>query len=208
MHGFATALILDDEAHRRDEMRAGLLEHGVAGDEAATVEEAIGMMSAGSYDLVVCDMVLCDPPGASNPALRGYLAVCFALTRSATRCVVQASSLRRWRHPGAVLTNWKVTEVADVVYGSEGIPGSESWNGGCPWSALESVTAAPRDERVAAVRQLRRLPVVRELTSLAGLGPVVGCLEDAAEGDGEWEPAVAAAWRAFFPGANTWSPGQ
>jgi hypothetical protein len=193
------ALILDDEAERRHQMRDGLLDHGVTCDEAATVAEAIGRLVAATYDLVVCDMILCDPPGAANPALRGYLAACFALTRPGS-LVVQASSLRRWAHPGAVLTNWSVAEVADLVYAGAGIPPRQSTDGGCPWVALQRVTAAPPRQRQDAVQELLELPVVRELES--ALGPALGTLEDAAHGLGDWGIALAATWRALFPGAG------
>lgn len=200
-----TALIVDDEAERRADMRCGLSEHGLRSDEAATVGEAIHLLSARAYDLVVCDMVLCDPPEAANPAPRGYLVVCFALSRPAAPVVVQASSYRRWRHAGALLTNWAIPEVADVVYGSAGIPAHRSEDGGCPWSALSRLAAAPPAGRPAAVRSLTILPLVQELEGTAGLGPVILSLEDAAEGAGGaggWDRAVEAAWQAFFPGAG------
>jgi hypothetical protein len=196
------ALVLDDEADRREWMRCGLLDHGVRSDEAATVEQAIRALETRRYDLVVCDIVLCDPPGAANPAPRGYLAVCFALTRPQPPLVVQASSHRRWRHPGAVLTNWQIAEVADVVYGSPGIPDPEGGDGGCLWSALERLASTAPRERPAAAVSLLRLPVVRELEELAGLWPVTSSLEDAAHGESDWDSAVAAARRAFFPGAS------
>lgn len=193
------ALILDDEPERRFEMREGLLQHGVAADEAGTVGETIRRLRSSSYDLVVCDMILCQPPGAANPALRGYLAVCYALTRPGT-VVVQASALRRWAHAGALLTNWRVEEVADLVYGWEGIPVARSGDGGCPWAALRRVTRAGPGQRREAVDELMRLPIVRELD--AELDPSLGALDEAAESGGDWETAVAGAWRALFPGAG------
>jgi hypothetical protein len=195
------ALILDDEIDRRVEMRRGLLDHGVRSDEASTVAEAILRLATGAYDLFVCDMVLCDPPGAANPAPRGYMAVCFALSSARVRRVVQASSYQRWRHRGALLTNWTVPEVADVVYGSAGIPESIGEDGGCLWSALKCISTAQPTGRPHAVRLLHRLPLVRELEGLAALSPVLDALEDAADGVADWQTALGATWRAFFPGA-------
>jgi len=196
-----TALVLDDEPERQTEMCRGLLDHGVRSVGAATVAEAIRQLASTRYDLVVCDMILCDPPGAANPALRGYLAVCCALSRPGV-VAVQASSLRRLAHPGAVLTNWRVEEVADVVYGWAGIPGHQSEDGGCPWSALEQLPATGSSRRPRAVRELRGLPAVRDLEGPAGLYAALDGLEDAAEGGADWEAAVAIAWRAFFPGSR------
>ncbi len=196
------ALILDDEADRRHEMCEGLLDHGVVGEEAATLGEAISRLATSSYDLVVCDLILCDPPDAANPALRGYLAVCFALARPDVVMVVQASSQRRWVHPGAVLTNWRVEEVANLVYGSPGIPARQRSDGGCPWFALEWVAGAAPARRRDAVERLARLPIVRELEGSLGLGPALAALEDAAEGLEDWPAAVASARCALFPGAG------
>jgi hypothetical protein len=200
--GRRSALILDDELARRVEMREGLLDHGLASDEAATLEEAILRLAASSYDLVVCDLVLCDPPHAANPALRGYLAVCFALSRP-NGIVVQASALRRWAHPGAALANWRVDEVANLVYGAPGIPGRQSGDGGCPWWALERAAGAGAGpDRTAAAAEVVQLPIVRELEGSLQLGPVLEALEDAAEGLGDWSAAVAAARFALFPGVG------
>jgi hypothetical protein len=149
----------------------------------------------------VCDLILCDPPEAANPAVRGYLAVCFALAL-ANGLVVQASAFRRWAHAGAVLTNWRVEEVANLVYGSPGIPGRQSIDGGCPWYALQQATAAPPDGRPAAAARLARLPVVRALETSMALGEPLAELEDAAEGLADWDAAVVAVRRALFPGAG------
>jgi CheY-like chemotaxis protein len=197
-----SALILDDEADKRVAMREGLADHGVVSDEADTLEEAIRHLASSSYDLVVCDLILCDPPDAANPALRGYLAVCFALARP-NAIVVQASALRRWAHAGAVLTNWKVDEVANLVYGAPGIPGGLSGDGGCPWWALNRAAAARAGPaRAAAAADLAQLPIVRELEGSLDLSPALEALEDAAEGVGDWSAAVAAARCALFPGAG------
>ena len=195
------ALLLDDEAERRVAMRDGLLDHGVESEGVATLEEAIRRLAVSRYDLVVCDLVLCDPPWAPNPSFRGYLAVCFALHRQAG-VVVQASSLRRLAHPGTVLTNWSVPEVADVLYGSSGIPIYPSTHGGCPWPALRRCAAAAPERRPDVVRELAQLPIVRALETSTAIGEVLGRLEDAAGGVGEWAPAMAAAWGALFPGAT------
>jgi hypothetical protein len=195
------ALILDDESDRRAWMREGLLDHGVTSEEASTVEEAITRLVRSSYDLVVCDMVLCDPPEATNPALRGYLVVCFALAFS-RGVVVQASSLRRWAHTGAVLTNWKIDEVADVVYGSSGIPAHHSTCGGCPWSALRHAGDAAPDQRHAVTAELTQLPIVRELEGPLELDGPLATLEEAAGGLGNWEAAVMGVRHALFPGAR------
>ena len=194
-----TALIVDDEEERRHDMRDGLREHGVACDEAATVEEAIRRLVSAPYDLVVCDMILCDPPGAANPELRGYLAVCFALSKPGA-LVVQASSLRRWAHAGAVLTNWRADEVAELVYGCAGIPPSRSADGGCPLEALRQVTAATLARRRDAVANLLAVPIVRHLEPV--LDGALAVLEDAAEGRADWQLAVSGAWGALFPGGR------
>ncbi|HEY7201748.1 MAG TPA: response regulator [Candidatus Dormibacteraeota bacterium] len=199
---FHRALILDDEAERRAMMREALLDHGVACDEAGTVEGTIRRLSAADYDLVVCDMVLSDPPGAANPALRGYLAVCFALSCMPPPVVVQASSLRRLAHVGSVLTNWSAGEVVDLVYGGAGIPISQSDDGGCPWAALRLAAASAPDRRRAAVCELLELPIVRDLEGCDELGPALGALEDAAFGEGDWAVALARVRRAMFPGAS------
>jgi len=196
------ALILDDEPERRTEMRDGLLDHGVVSDEADTVEDAIRKLLTSSYDLAVCDMVLCDPPGAANPALRCYLAVCFAFSPPGPMVVVQASSMRRWAHTGAVLTYWRAEEVADLVYGCTGIPVQDSGDGGCPWAALRRVAAAVPERRDDAIRELLRLPILRELESSDEMGPALAALEDAAGDAGRWESVLAGAWRALFPGAG------
>jgi hypothetical protein len=193
-------LILDDEADRRACMRDGLLEHGVRSDEASTLEEAIGRLVSSPYDLVVCDMKLCDPPGAANPAARGYLAVCFALVL-AHPIVVQASAYRVLAHPGARLTSWSVPEVANLVYGAPGIPSLQSQDGGCPWSALQQAAAAAPGLRQAAAATLAGLPIVRLLETSLALDAPLGELEDAAEGRGDWDAAVAALRRLLFPGA-------
>jgi hypothetical protein len=197
---FRSALVLDDEPERREMMREGLLEHGVVCDEAATLEEAIRHMVVSPYDLVVCDMVLCEPPGAANPAMRGYLAACFALSRPGAGAVVQASSVLTWTHPGALMTHWRVEEVADLVYGGTGIPLRHSVDGGCPLAALRRITTCPVEEREEAVEVLAGLPIVRQLEALTDLAPVLGALEDAARGDCDWQHALAWAWRALFPG--------
>jgi hypothetical protein len=195
------ALLLDDEHERRTEMREGLADHGVMCDEVATLEEALRRLVVSTYDLVVCDLVLCDPPEAANPALRGYLAVCFALAHS-TALVVQASSMRRWAHAGALLTNWRVDEVANVVYGSSGIPARQSVDGGCPWSGLLRLAGAAPGERPSAVSDLARLPIVRELESSLELSPMLAALEDAADGTGDWDAALAGIGGALFPGVG------
>ena len=193
------ALILDDEAERRDDMLDGLRRHGVQCEDVATLAEALRRLAVVSYDLVVCDMILSDPPEASNPALRGYLAVCFALARS-NAVVVQASSHRRWFHPGAVLTNFRADEVANVICGHQGIPSRQSVDGGCPWTALARAARAPRERRRAAAAEVVRLPIVRVLEGSLQLGEPLAALEDAAEGVGEWSAAVAAVGQALFPG--------
>jgi hypothetical protein len=193
------ALIVDDEADRRDDMLEGLRDHGVQCEDVATLEEALRRLAVSSYDLVVCDLILCDPPEASNPALRGYLAVCFALARS-NGIVVQASSQRRWFHPGAVLTNFRVDEVANLIYGHQGIPSRQSADGGCPWSALTRAARAPHEQRRAAADEVAQLPIVRVLEGSLQLGGPLAALEDAAEGLGDWSAAVAAVRRALFPG--------
>jgi hypothetical protein len=197
------ALIVDDEADRRFWMREGLRDHGVTSQEASSVREAILRLRSSPFDLVVCDMVLTDPPEAANPALRGYLVVCFALARS--NCVVvQASTLRRWFHTGAVLTNWQVDEVADVVYGSSGIPAHASADGGCPWMAIQRAAAASPDRRAAAAVELANLPIVRELEAPLGLNVQLGVLEDAAASDqAEWRAAVLGFRSVLFPGAGS-----
>lgn len=196
------ALVLDDEAYRRDTMRSGLLEHGVQSDGVATLEDAIRRLTASSYDLVVCDLVMCDPPGAANPSLRGYLAVCFALARSHARWVVQASSVRRWAHPGALLTNWRVDEVANLIYGDPGIPIDPWSDGGCPWCALQRCAAARPARRAEAARGLSELPIVRALESSEGLDEALGALEDAADGRRDWGAAVSAVGQVLFPGSS------
>jgi hypothetical protein len=196
-----SALILDDETDRRICMREGLLDHGVRCDEASTLGEAIHRLTRASYELVVCDMVLCEPPQAANPAYRGYLAVCYALALAGP-IVVQASAFRRWSHAGAILTNWSVTEVADVVYGFRGIPGHQSADGGCPWSALQQVAAAAPDRRRAEAVRLAGLPIVQELEGSLALGPRLAMLEDAAEGHADWYAAVDDLRHALFPGAG------
>jgi CheY-like chemotaxis protein len=199
----SSALILDDEADRRIAMRRALRDHGVRSDTAATLEDAIRLLACRPYDLVVCDLILCDPPEASNPALRGYLAVCFALARPRPGIVVQASSMRRWAHPGAVLTNFEVVEVANVVYGSTGIPRSQSGDGGCPWDALRRAAgAAGGDGRRRAAADLAGLPIVREMAGSLRLQPRLEALEDAAEGGGGWDAAIAGLRYALFPGAG------
>ncbi len=195
-----TALILDDERERRTHMREGLLDHGVKCHEAATLSEAIGRLASSRYDLVVCDMVLCDPPGAANPAFRGYLAVCYALAQRPPGVVVQASSLRRWAHPGSVLANGSVAEVVDLVYGWPGVRAHSESDGGCPWLGLELAAAAAPERRAEAVSSLLRQPVVRELEDTAGLAPVLDVLNDAANGLGEWDQALCHARRTLFPG--------
>jgi hypothetical protein len=196
------ALILDDETERRAEMCHALRGHGVACHGVGSLAAAIERLSAADYDMVVCDMVLTDPPGAANPALRGYLAVCYALSRAGSPLVVQASSLRRLVHPGSVLTNWRAGEVVDLVYGSTGIPTGDGHDGGCPWAALRLVAASAPDRRPAAVCELLELPVVRDLEGPADLGSVLGALEDAAFGHGDWNAALAAVRQALFPGAS------
>jgi hypothetical protein len=196
-----TALIVDDEADRRALMRQGLLAHGVTSEEASTLEEAISRLARFPYEMVVCDMVLCDPPDAANPALRGYLAACAALALS-DGVVIQASSLRRWVHAGAVLTNWRVDEVADVVHGSSGIPSHRSADGGCPWSALEWAATAAPEQRPAAATSLAELPIVRELEDSLGLRDRLTVLEKAAEGFEDWDAAVMAMRRVLFPCAG------
>ena len=196
------ALILDDEAGRRGQMRDGLLDHGVESEEAATLEEAVRRLSIASYDLVVCDVVLCDPPGAANPSVRGYLAVCFALARSDAPWVVHASSYRRRVHPGAILTNWRVEEVANLVYGDRGIPVDLRSDGVCPWSALRHCAAARPPERAAAVAGLARLPILRELGSSSALDDSLAALEDAAGGRGVWSAALESVREVLFPGAS------
>src|SRR5438105_4435174 len=76
-----TALILNDEQKFGSDMCEQLADHGVVSQQAATLEEAIRKLAAARYDLIVCDMVLCDPPGSATPAVLGYLAVCYALAR-------------------------------------------------------------------------------------------------------------------------------
>jgi CheY-like chemotaxis protein len=196
-----SALILDDEVDRRLAMQEGLREHGVASQLAATLEEAIRRLASFSYDLVVCDLILSDPPEAANPALRGYLAACYALAHSRA-VVVQASSMRRWAHPGAVLTNFRVEEVANLVYGSTGIPTWQSDDGGCPWGLLQRAAGAAPDQRRAVAGELAGLPIVLELQSSLQLGPRLDALEDAAEGQGDWGGAVAAVGGVLFPGAG------
>jgi hypothetical protein len=183
-------------------MRDGLLDHGVTSDEASTVGRAIALLSRSSYDLVVCDMILNDPPDAINPAFRGYLVVCFALALS-HRIVVQASTLRRWVHTGTILTNWKVEEVADVVYGSSGIPHHQSVDGGCPWSMLEFAAAAAPGQRRAAAATLAQLPIVRELEGPLGLGEPLAILDDAAAGQEDWDAAVTGIRSILFPGVGS-----
>ena len=178
-----------------------MLAHGITSEEASTLEEAISRLARFPYEIVVCDMVLCDPPDAANPALRGYLAVCAALALS-DGVVIQASSLRRWAHAGALLTNWRVAEVADVVHGSSGIPSHRSVDGGCPWSALEWAATAAPGQRPDAATSLAELPIVRELESSLGLGQPLAALEKAAEGFEDWDAAVTAVRRALFPGAG------
>jgi hypothetical protein len=183
-------------------MREALLDHGVASDEAATLAAAIARLSASSYDLVVCDMVLADPPGAANPALRGYLAACFALAQPHAGLVVQASSLRRLVHPGSVLANWRPAEVVDLVYGGAGIPTEQSEDGGCPWAALQVLAHSAPDGRGAAVGALLGLPIVRALVTTTELGPILEAMEDAASGLRDWDAALADARHALFPGAG------
>src|SRR5437764_14915723 len=74
-----TALVLDDDGERRGEMCERLHDLHVSAEPAATLGEAIRKLTARRYELVLCDMVLCDPPGSPTPAIRGYLAVCYAL---------------------------------------------------------------------------------------------------------------------------------
>jgi len=199
---FSRALILDDEAERRILMREALLDHGVVCDEAGTVEATIRRLSAADYDLVICDMVLSEPPGAANPALRGYLAVCYALSCVPPPVVVQASSMRLLVHPGSVLTNWSTGEVVDLVYGGTGIPIGHSGDGGCPWAALRLAAASAPERRRAAVCELLELPIMRDLEGPAQLGSVLGALEDAAFGTGDWDAALAGVRQVLFPGAS------
>jgi hypothetical protein len=194
-------LILDDEADRRALMREGLLEHGISCEEAATVHDAIRSLATSTWDLFVCDMVLCDPPGRPNPALRGYLAACYALARGSANVVVQASTVSRWAHPGAVMTDWRVDQVLDLAYGWAGIPAPPGQDGGCPWHALERVAAAPAGHREDAVQELLTLRVVEDLEFAAELSPALDGLREAARGRGDWPAAVDGARRRLFPGA-------
>jgi len=197
-----TALILDDEEERRTDMSRGLARHEVMSQEASTLAEAIRLMRSSSPDLILCDMVLCDPPGAANPALRGYLAVCYALERHPGSVVVQASTLRRWVHPGAVLANWRVQEVADIVCGFEGLRVPPGGGSGCPWKMLREVETAPPGERAGAVAVLLGLPVMEELGGCPELGPPLEMLEQAAHDGRDWERALAAVRAALFPGVD------
>lgn len=184
-------------------MREGLLDHGVEGEVVTTLREAIGRLAASAYDLVVCDLVLCDPPDAANPALRGYLAVCFALARCEA-LVVQASALRRYVHPGAVLTNFQVNEVANLLYSeaASGIPAWQSADAGCPWETLERADRVRPELRPAIAHELAGLPIVRSLEGSLPLLPRLEALEDAAHGAGDWGAAVAAVRDVLFPGAG------
>jgi len=102
-----------------------------------------------------------------------------------------------------VLTNWRVEEVANLVYGAPGIPGTQSGDGGCPWSALQRAGAAESaGDRAAAAAALGQLPIVRELEGSLQLGHALGDLEDAADGTGDWDAAVEAARCALFPGSG------
>jgi hypothetical protein len=202
--GGRSALILDDDAERRAEMHEGLLVYQVRCDEAATLAEAIQLLGASYYDLVICDMLLCDPAGV-NPSFGGYLAVCFALARANARRVVQASSLRRYTHPGSILTNWRLEEVTDLLHGSRGIPMPSDTDGGCPWSALRRCETAAPERRPQAVLELVRLPIIRALDSTPELASGLDALQDAAESTGEWSEAMVGAWTAVFPG---YDPGR
>lgn len=194
-------LILDDEEDRRALMREGLLEHGISCEEAATVRDAIRALATRTWDLFVADMVLCDPPGRPNPALRGYFAVCYALARGSAPVVVQASSMARRVHPGAVMTDWLVEPVLDLAYGWAGVAAPPGLDGGCPWRGLEQVAAAPADRRQHAVRELCALPIVEELEFPADLSPALDGLREAASGRGDWQAAIDGARRRLFPGA-------
>jgi hypothetical protein len=195
-------LILDDEADRRALMREGLLEHGITCEEAATIHDAIHSLGTSAWDLFVCDMVLCDPPGRRNPTLRGYFAVCYALASGSAKVVVQASTERRWAHSGALMTDWHVDQVLDLAYGWPGTPAPPGQDGGCPWRALESVAAAPAGRREDAVRELIAVRIVEDLEFAAELSPALDALREAACGRGDWETAVHGARRRLFPGAD------
>jgi hypothetical protein len=108
--------------------------------------------------------------------------------------------MRRWAHDGAHLTNWRVAEVADLLYGAPGMPTNRSADGGCPWNALQRVTKAVPELRAETVTELLAVPIVRELECLCG--QALEALEDAAGGQGDWAAAVNGAWRALFPGAH------
>lgn len=196
------ALIVDDDGERRVHMCEGLLDHGVASDQAASVAEAIWRLCRSHYDLVVCDMVLVDPPGSDDAAPRGYLVACFALARPQATTVVQASVHQRWAHPGSVLTNWSVSEVVDLIYGGPGIPLSRSADGGCPWLTLRRLAAAPSCDRLAGVRELLALPILAELDGSPELPSLLRALEDAAGGLGDWSAALGKVREALFPGAD------
>lgn len=195
-----TALVLNDEDDHANVMRKELQDHGVVIDRAATLPEAIGKLAARRYDLVVCDVVLCDPPGGSTPAPTGYLAVCYALARHPDSVVVQASTHRRWVHPGAVLTDWTPQVVADLVYGAAG-PTEESY-GGCPWSKLLDAEAATTSQRANAARDLLRLPFVDGLRGTLGLDDLFEAVELAAHDSREWRRALCDLRTTLFPGVQ------
>ena len=130
------------------------------------------------------------------------LAACFALA-SSKALVVQASALRRYVHPGAMLTNFQVHEVANLLYSEDahGIPAWESADAGCPWTALERAARAEPEQRVALACELTEMPIVRSLESSMDLGSRLEALADAACGIGDWMAAVAAIRSVLFPGA-------
>jgi CheY-like chemotaxis protein len=197
-----TALILDDEQERRSDMSEELAVHGVTSQQAATLEEAIRKLAADRYDLILCDMVLCDPPGTATPAVRGYLAVCYALARHPSSLVVQLSSHQRWVHPGAVLAQWWPQEVADLVYGANGVRVPLDGGHGCPWTKLQEAGAATPARRADVVQVLYDLPVIGELRRPLRLDPALAALKRAADDGCEWGRALADVRSALFPGLN------
>lgn len=195
-----TALVLDDEPELRQETCDELERRAVEVQQAATVGEAIRKLAARPYDLVLCDVVLCEPPGTATPAPRGYLAVCYALARHPASVVVQASTLQRWQHPGAVLTTGSAQEVADLVHGAQGV--RAEGDSGCPWAKLLEAEAAAPGQRPEAARSLLRLPVMEELRRSLGLADAFEAVELAAHDGSAWRRALCDLRSALFPGSS------